>query len=245
MNIQKITNFLFDLFFPKKCIGCGKNGSYLCDSCFSKIDIASNNYCFICERPSINGILCPICRKKTNLDRLIWVNSYSNPLIENLIKAFKYKYVEELAIPLSKLLIKGLENNSGIPNVNNTIIVPIPLHKKRIRERGFNQAELLAKHVANYFSIPLENKLLKRVFYTTPQANLQNHIDRKENIKNAFGINPKFVEKYKNLATEKIKGKTAILIDDVATTGATLSEAAKILKKAGIREVWGLVIAKG
>ncbi len=236
---QAIKNFLLDLFFPKKCLNCGKNGAYICNSCLDKIEIIPNNKCPFCNRPVPNTFICEKCREKHFLDRLIWATPYSNPLIKELIRVFKYHFIKELAKPLSKLLIKSLEN------ISNIVIVPIPLHERRLKERDFNQAELLAKEIAEHYSLPLETGVLKRKRAVTPQAQIKDHKTRKTNIKGIFEIDPKFTKKCLDKKQNLLKDKTIILIDDVITTGATLSEAAKVLKCAGAKEIWGLVVAKG
>jgi len=245
---QAIRKFLLDLFFPKKCLSCGKAGTYLCDSCFNKIEIVQNNKCPFCDRPVPNSLICEGCAEKYFLDKLIWAAPYSNTLIKELIKAFKYHYIKELAKPLSHLLIKPLTQCVRLSLTHlthNTLVVPIPLHKQRLRERDFNQAELLAKEIAQYFSIPLETEVIKRTRFATPQVKIKDHKTRRANIKNIFEINPKFTKKCIAENKNLLKDKTIILIDDVFTTGATLSEAAKVLKQAGAKETWGLVVAKG
>jgi ComF family protein len=240
MWLNRVKKFFLDLFFPKKCLGCGCPDTYLCRDCFSKIQIIENNTCFFCGKIAWQGKICINCAKENGLDRLIAAAEYKNPLVREIIKAFKYHYVQELAKPLSKLLIKSLEANSTIsPEVaeggRSTIIVPVPLYGTRIRYRGFNQAELLAKEVADYFHLPLENNILKRRVFTTPQAKIKDTEKRRANLKEVFEIGPERL----------VEGKIIILIDDVTTTGATLIEAAKILKNNGAKEIWGLVVAKG
>lgn len=242
---QAIRKFLLDLFFPKKCLSCGKAETYLCDSCFNKIEIAQNNKCPFCDRPVPNSLICKKCAEKYFLDKLIWATPYSNALIKELIKAFKYSYIKELAKPLSQLLIKPLTQCVRLSLTHNAVVMPIPLHKQRLRERDFNQAELLAKEIARYFSMPLETEAIKRTRFTTPQVKIKDYKTRRANIKNIFEINPKFAKKCVAENKNLLKDETVILIDDVATTGATLSEAAKVLKQAGVKEVWGLVVAKG
>jgi len=245
---QAIKNFLLDLFFPKKCLNCGKAGAYICNSCLNKIEIISNNKCPFCDRSVPDTLICEKCREKHFLDRLIWATPYSNPLIKELIRIFKYHYIKELAKPLTKLLIKSLENISSISNISNIsniVIVPIPLHERRLKERDFNQAELLAKEMAEHYSLPLETDALKRKRIVTPQAQIKDHETRKTNIKGIFEIDPKFTKKCLDKKQNLLKDKTIILVDDVITTGATLSEAAKVLKCAGAKEIWGLVVAKG
>lgn len=215
-----IREFILDLFFPKKCLACGRADTYLCQPCFDKIEIV----------PRIE-------QKQGYLDKIISAVDYRNPIIQELIKKFKYNYIKELAKPLSQLLIKSLKcTTSNV--VHETFVIPVPLYKTRERSRGFNQAELLAKELADYFNLPLETNILKRIAPTEPQADIRDEEKRKKNIQGVFAINPKS-------ADWQIRRKNIILIDDVATTSATLSEAAKILKFNGVNMVWGLVVARG
>jgi ComF family protein len=234
MWLNKVKKFFLDLFFPKKCLGCGHPDTYLCRDCFTRIQIIDNNICFFCGKISWKGKICIECAKENGLDRIVSATEYKNPLIRDLIKAFKYHFVQELAEPLSKLLIKSLETLDFKLLTLNFLIIPVPLHGSRMRYRGFNQAELLAKEVADYFKLPLETDILKRKISTTPQAKIKNTEKRRVNLENVFEVNPELVE-----------GKIVILLDDVTTTGATLIEAAKVLKNSGAKEVWGLVVAKG
>lgn len=215
---MKIKNLFLDLFFPKKCLGCGKSDTYLCENCFKQIQIIP-----ITER-----------QKDVCLDRMISATNYANPLIRELIKNFKYRFVQELSEPLSQLLIKTLETFDTSLKIFNFIVIPIPLHEHRLRYRGFNQAELLAKQVANHFNLAIETNILKRIALTSPQANIKDINKRKNNIENVFSI-----------VSSAVEGRNILLIDDVATTGATLIEAAKALKSNGAREIWALVVAKG
>ncbi len=215
-------NFFLDLFFPKKCLNCSQSDTYLCADCFNKIEITE-----YIERES-----------NPYLDKIIFAASYANPLIRELIKSYKYRFAQELSEPLSQLIIKALEKFNLDIQIQNAIIIPVPLHKYRLRKRGFNQAELIAQKIANHFNLPINTNILRRVIYTEPQANLKEDIKKRlNNIRNAFIIDPQ----YKNLIEDKI----VILIDDVITTGGTLSEAARILKQNNAKEVWALTVAKG
>jgi len=221
-------NKLLDIFFPKKCLGCGQANTYFCLACFNQIKLNPNDNCFFCKKPTIQGNICIECKKQTYLDKIITATEYT--LVKNLIKKFKYQYIKELNEPLSQLLIESIKEIS-----KNVIIIPIPLHKIRQRKRGFNQAELLAKNVSKYFNVPMYVNILKRNKHTEPQANIKNTEKRKENLKNVFEIENK----------ELIKNKTIIIIDDVITTGATIIQAAKILEENKAKEIYGLMVAKG
>ena len=234
--INRVKNFILDLFFPKKCLGCGQADTYLCPACFNKIEVLLNNECFFCGKIIWQGKICLECKKENYLDRIISATNYGNPLIRELIKAFKYHFVKELSTPLSQILIKTIEANWSLDIGHwDFIILPVPLYKYRLRHRGFNQTELLAKEIANHFNLQLQTTILKRKIQNAPQANIKDNIKRKENIKGAFEI----------VDSERIKDKIVILIDDVITTGATLIEAAKILKQNNAKEVWAITVAKG
>jgi competence protein ComFC len=239
MWLNRVKKFFLDLFFPKKCLGCGQADIYLCPACFNKIEILLNNECFFCGKITWQGKICFECKKENYLDRIISATNYGNPLIRESTKAFKYHFVKELVIPLSQILIKSLDSlelEFACPPVGRGfIMVPVPLYKAKLRSRGFNQAELLAKEISNYFNIPTETDIIKRKFPGMPQANIKDTEKRKKNIKEAFEISE----------PEKIIDKTIILIDDVITTGATLIEIAKILKQNSVREIWAITVAKG
>ena len=227
---SKIKKFLLDLFFPKNCLGCKQPDTYLCRDCFNKIPLAANNACFFCQEITGNGRICLNCKKEIYLDGVISATDYKNPLIRELIRAFKYHYVQELAGPLSQLMIRVLEQNFQF------LIIPIPLHRHRLRYRGFNQAELIAEKIAEHFQLPTEKNALKRKISRTPQAKISDIEKRKLNIENSFDAGPEI---------KSIENKIVLLVDDVITTGATLNEAAKILKQNNAKEVWAITIAKG
>jgi len=233
---SKIRKFFLDLFFPKNCLGCKQPDTYLCRDCFNKIPLASNNTCFFCEEITGQGRICINCKKGKHLDRIISASEYKNLLIRELIRAFKYHYVQELASPLSQLLIRTLENQGFGFQKTDFIIVPIPLFKHRLHYRGFNQAELIAEEIAKHFRLPIQINALKRKISRAPQAKISDIEKRKANIENSFAIGPEI---------KSIENKIVLLIDDVITTGATLSETARIVKQNNAKEVWGITIAKG
>jgi len=233
---------ILDLLFPIECLGCGKEKVWLCEDCLANIPININFKCPVCQSYTKVGEVCPACQGKINLDGIFIASSYDNQLLRQAIHRFKYNYVTDLAIPLSAILARFLSKikKSGlyiVPNIlinyQASLIIPVPLHKKRIRSRGFNQADLLADKVATCLEFKKAN-ILSRRYQTQPQVNLKRR-SRLENLKGVFVCSDR----------EIVKDKKIILIDDVATTGATLEEGARVLKQAGAREVWGLVLARG
>lgn len=245
----QIKEFFLNLFFPSGCINCQKEGSYLCQDCLSLIDIPQNQYCPFCYPPKIvlDGRICYLCRKKgKKLAGLFFAAPYQNFIIKKLIRQFKYEpYLKGLAKTLSSLIIEHLQLFGKKPDFFQAILVPIPLTKKRLKWRGFNQAEELAKELSLFLpgrlaklkeagrNIPLANDILLKIKETLPQVELSGK-EREENIKGAFICkNP-----------DKARGKKILLVDDVFTTGSTMEECARVLKMAGAKEVWGIVVAR-
>ncbi|MCG2686563.1 ComF family protein, partial [Candidatus Parcubacteria bacterium] len=159
---------------------------------------------------------------------------WEDKVLQDAIHKFKYNFARELAEPLSKLMIKKITelNTELIHELKNFVILPVPLHQRRLAWRGFNQAELLAQAVAQEFGLQINNNLLIRKKYTSPQVKLKSK-DRNKNIQGAFEIKSNLI--FKNI----------LLIDDVITTGATMNEIARILKNNGAKKVFGLAIARG
>lgn len=237
MNIKKLIRslgkYILDLIFPKKCLNCKKEGIFFCEDCFSLIDINPFQYC-LCDHPQkiITPGQCQKCTKKS-LNGIYSATDFENSQVKKLIYNFKYQsQLKELAYPLSLLILMHLYLiKKYFPP--NSLLVPIPLFLKKKKRRGFNQAEEIGKIISEKIKIPLIIDNLIRIKNTLPQAKL-NKKQRQENIKNAFAVKNK----------KAFRGKIVFLLDDVYTTGATMQECAKILKKSGAREVWGLTVAR-
>jgi competence protein ComFC len=224
--------FLWDYIFPKRCIGCGAFGNYLCPSCFTKIQFVQNHICPICERSSIYGATHPGCIGKYCIDGLSSVTYYEG-LMKLAIRKFKYKpYLSHLGEVLGLFLANV--SHFSIPK-GEWIITSVPLHIHKEKERGYNQAEILGNIVAQKLGYSFEKDILLRVKETKIQAKLSEK-ERKENIVKVFLINP-FKEKF-------IKEKSIIVVDDVWTTGATLRTCTNVLKRGGAKRVWGLTLAR-
>ena len=269
--LSKTKEFVLDILFPKFCLICGREKDYLCQDCFSLIEINERQYCPFCSPPKIvlDGKTCPSCRRTKSLNGLYSATSYDNYIIKKLIYQFKYSHVKELAKPLSSLIINNLinlnkhlgpvekigngekrrkEKRSSVweiplkpasqlfnwKNFSEFILIPIPLYKKKLKERGFNQSEEIAKELSKIFKIPVFNNVLIKTRQTLSQAKL-NKEEREKNIKGTFSCQQK----------EIINGKKILLVDDVFTTGSTMEEGAITLKSAGAKQVWGIVIARG
>jgi len=199
--------------------------------------------CPYCEKGiTQNGATCARCKKyqfeKTSflgLNALVCATDYQK--IAKLVHLFKYNFVTELGAPLGKIIVRALQkNNLPLPD----FIIPIPIHRRKLKWRGFNQAEILARVVSQNLTpglpLPVRTDLVFRQKKTRAQMKIKNYLARLENLRDAFALTPD--------AEQSIKGKKILLVDDIATTGATLFECAKILKTAGAKEVCGAIIAR-
>lgn len=227
----RLKRFLLDAFFPIECLGCGREGQFLCALCFERIPEKEYQECPLCRHPYTQaGAVCRKCHRRSALDGLLVATPYQIPLVKDTIQTLKYRFIPGLAEPLSRLIVRALDRNSlSLPDV----LVPVPLHPRRLRYRGFNQAELLARALATHLAPGLEIPVLEpilRTRFTKPQMKTVSKKERTQNLTGAFDI--------KLEVAGPIVGKYVWLIDDVATTGTTLLECAKALKSAGATTVW-------
>ena len=235
-----IKNFLLELFFPSFCLGCKKEGALLCEDCKSTLEISEYNYC-LCSKPlrlpdGQKTGKCPRCQDK-KLSGLFFALPYKEKfLTKKLIYQFKYKpYIKELSKTLAAILTEHLviSHNNAESIWENSVLMPVPLEKSKLKSRGYNQSEELARELSKILQVPLFSENLAKIKKTAPQMELSAK-ERAENLKGAFSI--------KNPA--EIAGKKIFLIDDVYTTGSTLQECANVLKSAGAKQIWGIVIAR-
>lgn len=238
--LTAMNNWFWELFFPIRCAGCFKitsgkrKNKLICSDCLEEIKPSLYLHCPNCEARTINGGSCLVCQGKTNLDRLIVPLAYQEKLVQKIIKAYKYNFIKDLARPISKIIINYLNSLGPRIDLSDSIIIPVPLHRRRFNYRGYNQALLLAESVAKEFDLNIIQNCLLRIRNKKPQAELE----KEKRMKNVQGV-------FKCLDSEKIKNKNIILIDDVYTTGATMNECARILKENGAKKVIGLAIARG
>jgi ComF family protein len=230
-HIRSITKFLLDGFFPIRCIGCGVYDEWICAHCHTRLPLITEQDCPLCKKHATkNGEKCFSCGFDNNgFDSVFVVSHYHDPIIKTALHYFKYRFVKELAHPLALLCAQALQH-SHIPIPD--MIIPVPLHSRRLRWRGFNQSEILA-HALD-LRIPVITDILVRVRYTKPQVRTKSKNERTENLRDAFDVTPH----------TNINGKDILLIDDIMTTGTTLHECATKLKCAGARKVHCLVLAR-
>lgn len=230
---------LLDLLFPRHCLGCGKTGSYFCSSCLNLVTVNPERICPVCQKGSIGGLTHPGCLKPQGLAGLTTIFPYEG-LVERAIKKIKYRFVSDLAGELVELFLSFCGEDEAFRRFcqGKPVLIPIPLHPGRWRWRGFNQSELLGRLVAENLGLNFWPNFLVRVKNTRPQVELDKKARRK-NIQNAFALN-----KNSQFAIQKLDNSQFILFDDVWTSGATLKEATKVLKRSGVTKVWGLTLAR-
>jgi competence protein ComFC len=211
--IKKFIHIFLNFLFPQQCLGCGKKNEILCQECLKRIDY-------------------PTLLKYNNI---FAASDYNDEIVKKAIWMLKYRGIKQIAEPLTELIKQRIGDKIKI---QDNLIIPIPLSKKRFKERGFNQAELIAKYLtsdADGKNIGCLTNVLYKIKETSSQVSIKNREERLNNLRGSFGVkNP-----------ELIKNKNIILIDDVSTTGATIREARKVLREAGAQKIIATVVARG
>ncbi|MDP3685722.1 MAG: phosphoribosyltransferase family protein [bacterium] len=262
---------MLDLLFPIACVGCGKydegggqqaphsahgasrgrTGStddgerWLCAACRERIE-PDVPRCLVCREHSPTGRTCYPCLPKTPLTGTIAVGWYHDPILRAAIAALKFRGVRALADPLGELLARRLMGHGPqAMGHGETALVSLPLHPRRERARGFNQARLLAKAIGEQLNLPVHNVLV-RTRPTAPQTSLIGSTEvRRQNVARAFALSSSSTPLPVQQEGHPQFPSRIILVDDVLTSGATLEAAAAVLADAGAKEIWAAVVARG
>lgn len=230
-------HLLADVIFPKRCVGCKKIGSYLCDNCFSNIELFQGFVCPMCLRSSATGETHPSCITPLGLDGLSSGVLYKG-VVKRLLHRFKHKpFLLDMGATIRRIHRETISQNELFIRVlySHPIVVAVPLFPKKLKTRGYNQAEILGKSLAREFNIEFRPKILTEIKSTKPQCKL-NKEERKQNVQGAFEVSSQDVK--------QLKGKTVLLVDDMSSSCATLRECAKVLKKNGAKKVFGVTFAR-
>lgn len=218
-----------DLLFPPTCGGCGKSGSRWCDDCQKKINIIVEPYCDLCGIPLYNDTgICTDCQKERPCYRMLRSWSAFDDPVKTALHRLKYRR----DIGLGDALAAQLINFVADLHWSIDIIIPVPLGKKRLAERGYNQVSLIGRPLSLAMNIAFAPNALSRDHETRSQVGLTK-VERHLNVRGVFKANAK-----------RVNGRVILLIDDVATTGSTLSSCAEALYAAGARDVFGLTVAR-
>jgi competence protein ComFC len=239
----KLFGGLVDIIYPKTCVACkNKIGDktavdeLICRQCWSGIKRNLPPFCHRCGRhldvaETAKSICDPCYKKEFHFDRAFSPCIYEG-IIKELIHEFKYKGKDYLGNSLARLMTEFIKEYN-FPIGDMDLIIPVPLHKTKLREREFNQAGILAHRLADEFGKIFSEGILGRQRYTQAQAELTADSNRWENVKGSFALKKK----------NDIIGKNILLVDDVFTTGATVSEAAYTLKNSGAGAVFVITLA--
>lgn len=238
-SVKPFLHALLDVILPPICHICrsfipNAGTLHICQTCQDLLPLVSSPLCPICGIPFIgtgSDHRCgPCLSNPPHFDTARAHFLYEGPIRE-LIHTFKYNQKTHLRNPLALLTLQGMSN--FLTSQNSHLIIPVPLHRSRLQQRGFNQAVLLGRAISHYLSLPLLPDALVRTRPTEPQIDLS-AAERRVNVKGAFTVS----------RPDQVAGKRILLLDDVMTTGSTMDECAKELKKAGADTVISVTIAR-
>ena len=228
LSLRQVKTAFLDLLLPLRCLGCGREGDLICTSCRQSLPVIRLPLCQRCGDTSSEGNLCHSCvNYPLTIDGIRSVFLFQGT-VRQAVLHLKYRHLKAVAAPLGQLLAEYLSSHP----LKGEVIIPVPLHPKRIRERGYNQASLLAMELSRLAGLPVVEDTLVRVRDALPQARTRSAIERRRNVQGAFACR------------QGLEGKQVLLLDDVCTTGATLDACATALKAAGASSVWGLTVAR-
>ena len=226
-QLSRAIGAALDLLFPPTCAVCRSEGGFLHRGCEGSLPKLEKPFCSLCARPDVAS-LCSWCAKMPPAFDGISAGYLMEGAVREMVYGLKYRNLRASAPELGRLMAASLVSSPDSADV----FIPVPLHKRRERERGYNQSELLAREVSKRTGVPVDARALRRTRDTAPQVSMVGHEERRLNTEGAFQC------------TADVRGKRILLIDDVVTTGSTMSACAMPLKAAGAATVWGLALAR-
>lgn len=219
---------LFDLIFPPRCVGCARPGHWICPRCWTAIPWLPEGHCIHCEAPHLGGRLCARCLRPAGESAAASVNPYAlvrhDGIARDAVHELKYTPHTDIASVLGAMMAPRLAETI------RSVVVPVPLHWSRKRQRGFNQSELLARSLARAKGLKIDAGSLRRHRRTADQVGL-GRSERVANVSGAF-----------RWQGDRIK-EPVLLVDDVYTTGSTLNACAEALRLAGATHIDAVVFA--
>ena len=225
--LTKLSDLALDLLFPIQCAGCRRESKILCEACLPGLAKLISPYCQLCASPNALSPCC-WCRESPLSVDGIRAPFLMEGAVREAVFSLKYRGVRAAAPELGRLLAQYMADHT----VPGEVIVAVPLHRRRLRARGYNQSALLARELSKLTAVPQANNLLTRFKDAPPQAEAASQSQRRTNVDGSFQV------------TGDVAGLKVLLIDDVVTTGSTMSACAATLKAAGAASVWGLALAR-
>lgn len=217
---------LADFLFPPRCVGCARRDRWLCPACSATLALLPAARCRRCAVPLTGALVCPRCyREPPRFEQIICRHPYEGP-VRDLVHRLKYRRARHLVGTLVSLIVDDV---AALPRPD--VVVPVPLHPARARQRGFNQAALLASAIGDALNVRVDAAALERTRDTPSQVSLP-FDQRRANVRGAFA------------GRGNTRGLTVLLVDDVCTTGSTLDACALALRRAGAVSVTAVVIAR-
>lgn len=226
--LRAVGHTLLDLLYPLRCAGCGQPGTSYCSDCRDAAPRVLLPICPLCGQTQERMELCARCAgEPLRIDGIRSVALFEGTL-RQAIHRFKYRSARDLAAPLGEMIADFWREHP----LSADLIVPVPLHARRLKERGYNQAQLLADQLGGAIGITVAGDVLRRTRYTMAQARLDGG-QRRQNVQGAFLCQD-----------SRVRDRPVLLIDDICTTGATLESCSVALREGGACSVWALTLAR-
>ncbi len=218
--LERASRAALDLFFPPQCAICGRGGTLLCDGCVARLPAADDRRCDRCWTSIAYGVICNHCRSTPPAFVTLRSAFVMEDGARDLTHMLKYQGLTSLAEPMTRCMLERIDLSGA------GLVVPVPLHRGRQRSRGYNQAVTLGRHMARMLALPFDAQAANRVRATKPLAKTMHRDERRAIVAGAF-----------EGRRARVENRKILLVDDVATTGATLDSCAGALLEAGAGSV--------
>ena len=225
--LSRVAGSALNLLLPLSCAVCHREGRFLCPDCECALPRLEPPYCTVCADPGASP-QCDWCTSTRPAIAGIRAPYMFDGVVREMVHSLKYRNLKAAAPELGGLLSAFLAS-SHIPA---DVLIPVPLHRRSERERGYNQSELLARELSKRTGVPLQTRALRRVRNTPPQVSMASHQERRRNMEGAF------------VCAGDMSGQRALLVDDVVTTGSTMFACSEALRATGANSVRGLALAR-
>jgi ComF family protein len=237
-TFKGFTSYALDLVFPPSCVHCGREGDLLCHICVAESTVVQQSGCRKCAEPLTKPGTCARClAERSSIDRLYGSYMYDSP-VGSAIKTFKFDDIRAQCPVLADLF-----DTESMRRSDADLVVPVPLHRSRLRARGYNQSDLLGRQLAHRLDLEFRTDILARTHDTAAQSGQPTAALRQRSLANVFSVRPDIEQRATGVPAGVIEGKRILLVDDVFTTGSTVKSCATALKSAGASWVGVVALA--